>query len=215
MMGAFPKSESESTCGCPTSPLSPLTPTTSFPQQLIPKPPGEVSRVGRGGYTLKDHLETQHEWKSGLYDKIRVFATHSYASVILTEALFQERVRSLADRYLDTTLAFPSQTNNKVDLICKMVRHFSYHVDMQFIDSSQASEEFPILLQFEGNWVVHDYLHVYLKNSAQKAKKDEQQRDRELEAAAKGKGKAKGVSLVYTETSDGSNLILRSSSQIS
>jgi len=55
----------------------------------------------------------------------------------------------------------------------------------------QASEEFPILLKFEGNWVVHDYLRVYLKNSAQKAKKEQQQRDRELEAAAKGKGKLK------------------------
>jgi hypothetical protein len=73
MMGAFPKSESEPTYG---SPISPLTPT-AFPQQLIPKPPGEVTRVGRGGYTLKDLLEGQSEWKSGLYDKIRVFATRS------------------------------------------------------------------------------------------------------------------------------------------
>lgn len=81
--------------------------------------------------------------------------------------------------------------------------------------SHQVSEEFPILLNFEGNWVVHDYLRIYLKNSAQRAKKDQQQRDRELEAAAKGKGKgkAKGVSLEYTETTGGSN-ILRSSSQI-
>lgn len=85
---------------------------------------------------------------------------------------------------------------------------------MQFI-TYQASEEFPVLLSFEGSWVVHDYLRVYLKNSAQKARKDQQQKDRELEAAAKGKGKAKGVSVVYTETTGGSNLVLRSSSQIS
>ena len=122
----------------------------------------------------------------------------------------------MADKYLDTSLAFPSQAKNKVDLICEMVRYFAYHVDMQFITfiTHQASEEFPILLKFEGNWAVHDYLRVYLKNSAQRAKKEQQQRDRELEAAAKGKGKAKGVSLVYTETTDGSNLILRSSSQM-
>lgn len=174
MKGEFPKSESETPYGSPT----PLTPTT-FRQQLIPKPPGEVSRVGRGGYTLKDILEEQHGWINGLYDKIR------------------ERVRSMADRYLDTTTGYSSQTKEKVDRICEM-----------------ASEEFPILLKFEGNWVVHDYLRVYLKNSSQKAKKDQQQKDRELEAAAKGKGKAKGVSLVYTETTGGSNLILRSSSQI-
>lgn len=48
---------------------------TALPEQLIPKPPGEVSRVGRGGYTLKDLLEGEHGWKDGLYDKIRVFAT--------------------------------------------------------------------------------------------------------------------------------------------
>ena len=84
---------------------------------------------------------------------------------------------------------------------------------MQFI-THQLSEEFPVLHRFEENWVVHDYLHVYLKNSSQKAKKDQQQKDRELEAAAKGKGKAKGVSLEITETAGRSNLILRSGSQL-
>lgn len=119
----------------------------------------------------------------------------------------------MAEKYLDTSLAFPAQSKIKVEYICQLVRYFFYPVDTQFI-VHQASEEFPILLKFEGNWVVHDYLRVYLKNSAQRAKKDQQERDRELEAAAKGKGKAKGVSLEYTETAGGSNLILRSSSQI-
>lgn len=53
----------------------------------------------------------------------------------------------------------------------------------------QASTEFPILLKFENNWVVHDYLRVYLKNSAQKARKNQQDKDKELAAAAKGKGR--------------------------
>lgn len=53
----------------------------------------------------------------------------------------------------------------------------------------QASKEFPILLEYERNWVVHDYLRIYLKNSSQRAKKDQQQKDKELEAAAKGKTK--------------------------
>jgi hypothetical protein len=34
---------------------------------------------------------------------------------------------------------------------------------------------------------VHDFLRIYLKNSAQKAKKVQQNKDRELAAAAKGK----------------------------
>ncbi|KAI0245492.1 hypothetical protein BJV78DRAFT_1158574 [Lactifluus subvellereus] len=53
----------------------------------------------------------------------------------------------------------------------------------------QASREFPILLKFEENWVVHDYLHTYLKNSAQKAKKAQQNKDRNLEAVVKGKAR--------------------------
>jgi len=110
MMEAFPKLESE-------APM-PLTPTM-FPQQLIPKPPGEVSHVGHGGYTLKDLLEEQHRWKNGLYDTIRVFATHSHASIILRP--FQERVHSIADNYLDTTITYSSQEKKKIDLICAMV----------------------------------------------------------------------------------------------
>src|SRR6266436_3632512 len=141
MMGAFPKSESKPTCGSPTSPLSPLSPTTS-PQQLIPKPPGEVSRVGRGGYTLKDFLEGQHEWKSGLYDKIRVFAT-SLICVHHTQTLFQERIRSMADKYLDTSLVFPNQTKDKVDLVCKMVQCFFFHVKMQFITHTRHPKSSP------------------------------------------------------------------------
>lgn len=53
----------------------------------------------------------------------------------------------------------------------------------------QASKEFPSLLKFEGDWVTRDYLRIFLKNSAQKAKKCQQQQDRVLEAVAKGKGK--------------------------
>ena len=62
---------------------------------------------------LKDHLKGQHEWRSELYDKIRVFATRSYASVIL-RLFSQERVRSMADRYLDTSVSFSCQATSKV-----------------------------------------------------------------------------------------------------
>lgn len=36
---------------------------------------------------------------------------------------------------------------------------------------------------------MHDYLRIYLKNSAQKAKKDQQNKDKRLEAAVKGKAR--------------------------
>ena len=79
----------------------------------------------------------------------------------------------MADRYLDTSLAFPGQAQGKVDHICEMVCDIS--LTMWICNSPhQASEEFPVLLKFEENWVVYDYLHIYLKNSTQKAKKEQQ-----------------------------------------
>lgn len=59
---------------------------------------------------------------------------------------------------------------------------------MQLITTSQVSREFPVLLQFEDSWVVHDYLRIYLKNCAQKAKK-EQQKDSNIKAGEKGKAR--------------------------
>ncbi|KAH9020136.1 hypothetical protein EDB85DRAFT_2153274 [Lactarius pseudohatsudake] len=50
----------------PPSPLTPIAPTS-----LIPKPSGEIGRVGHGGYTLRDILEQEHGWEDGLYHKIR------------------------------------------------------------------------------------------------------------------------------------------------
>lgn len=72
MMHVFPKPEKDLMDDSSVSPPpSPLTPTASSPP-LVPKPSGEVSRIGRGGYNLKDILEQQHGWEDGLYDKIRV-----------------------------------------------------------------------------------------------------------------------------------------------
>jgi len=73
MRGVFQKKlENDPTDGPIRSPpLSPLTLTASTPS-LIPKPLGEVGRIGHGGYSLKDVLEQQHGWEDGLYHKIRV-----------------------------------------------------------------------------------------------------------------------------------------------
>ncbi|KAH9026537.1 hypothetical protein EDB85DRAFT_2149132 [Lactarius pseudohatsudake] len=135
----------------PPSPLTPIAPTS-----LIPKPSGEIGRVGRGGYTLRDVLEQEHRWEDGLYHKIR------------------ERVCCLADEYLETSLPYSAQAEqpNRLALVCET-----------------ASKEYPILLKYEGNWVVHDYLRIYLKNSSQKARKEQQLKDNELETAAKGKAR--------------------------
>ncbi|KAH9016473.1 hypothetical protein EDB84DRAFT_1443106 [Lactarius hengduanensis] len=71
MRGVFQKRLENDSADGSSPPPSPLTPTAS--PSLIPKPSGEVGRVGRGGYTLRDILEQQHGWEDGLYQKIRIF----------------------------------------------------------------------------------------------------------------------------------------------
>lgn len=84
------------------------------------------------------------------------------------------------------------QQNLRIVLLLS-VRWYDVDISPPFVcvinHSKQVSKEFPVLLEYEGNWVVHDYLRTYLKNSSQKAKKDQQQKDKELETAAKGKTK--------------------------
>lgn len=101
-------------------------------------------------------------------------------------------MRSLAVEYLDTSLTHSDQAKKKLNHICEMVGNVLIPRCRSVIDHTmQLSREFPVLLKFEENWVIHDYLRVFLKNSSQKAKKIQEQRDRELEAAVKGKNKAK------------------------
>jgi hypothetical protein len=97
------------------------------------------------------------------------------------------------DEYLDTSLAYSAQaakSERTLTLICELVQGFLGDTNIQLITTSQVSKEFPILLQFEDNWVVHDYLRIYLKNSAQKAKK-KQQKGNDLETV--GEGKVRGA----------------------
>ncbi len=115
MREAFPKLESEPIYGSPSSPLSPPT-LTSF--QLILKPPGGVSHVSCGGYTLKNLLEGQHKWKSGLYDKIRVIATCSHVSIIL-RPLFRKRSAQWPTDIWIYHLLFPVKLRVKLTISVK------------------------------------------------------------------------------------------------
>ncbi|KAH8983005.1 hypothetical protein EDB86DRAFT_2834163 [Lactarius hatsudake] len=96
------------------------------------------------------------------------------SGVVGRVGLWGERVRCLADEYLETSLPYSAQAEqpDRLALVCET-----------------ASKEYPILLKYEGNWVVHDYLRIYLKNSSQKARKEQQLKDNELETAAKGKAR--------------------------
>lgn len=70
--------------------------------------------------------------------------------VIVTLRSFQERVCSLADEYLDTSLAYSTQAakcKNALTLICELVRYLSNHTDVQLITVGR----FPMNFQYFSN----------------------------------------------------------------
>src|SRR6266850_1648212 len=67
-------------------------------------------------------------------------------SVFVTLMTFQEKVCSLANEYLDMTLAYSaqvSQDKNKLTQICEMVRFLSHSTDVQLITVGRLSKSFP------------------------------------------------------------------------
>jgi hypothetical protein len=90
------------------------------------------------------------------------YVTHSYATVTctVTSGDFQERVRSLADEYLDTSLAYSAQAKNKLDLICEMVRAaISCHVDAQLIIPGRLTKS---SLSLSSSMEIGLYMTIYV-----------------------------------------------------
>jgi hypothetical protein len=149
MITVFPKTDCGSKSGSSTT-FSPL----------IPKPSGEVSRVGRGGYTLKTVLEQEHEWENGLYNKIRVLTEPLCSQWDYQAHPFQERVCSLAEEYLDTSLAYSAQSGNsktRLTLICELVRFFSNHTSVHFIMANRLPMNFQYYssLKIAGSYMIY------------------------------------------------------------
>ena len=81
---------------------------------------------------------------------IKLEYTSLVLSVIVTLRSFQERVCSLADEYLDTSLAYSTQaakSKNGLTLICELVQHFSNHTDVQLITVGRL----PMNFQYSSN----------------------------------------------------------------
>ncbi|KZT00867.1 uncharacterized protein LAESUDRAFT_637900, partial [Laetiporus sulphureus 93-53] len=87
--------------------------------ETIPKPNGEVTHIGHGGYNLRDALH----WKEALY--IKYSRTHFHG---LMHCLTISRILCI------------------------------------------AANDYPFLTKYENNWVVADFLHVYLKNKSASTK---------------------------------------------
>ncbi|KZT04240.1 uncharacterized protein LAESUDRAFT_658145 [Laetiporus sulphureus 93-53] len=100
--------------------------------QTIPKPNGEVTRIGRGGYNLRDALR----WKEALYTQV------------------QNTVHRLADAHLQIHTSFSKQSSQDLQTVYTL-----------------AANDYPFLTKYENNWVVADFLRVYLKNKSASTKK--------------------------------------------
>ena len=81
---------------------------------------------------------------------IKLEYTQLVLSVFVTLRSFQERVCSLADEYLDTSLAYSTQATkfkNGLTLISELVRYFSNHTDVQLITVGRL----PMNFQYSSN----------------------------------------------------------------
>ncbi|KZT11551.1 uncharacterized protein LAESUDRAFT_755190 [Laetiporus sulphureus 93-53] len=107
-----------------TSPSADPTPIN--PQLIIRKPKGEVTRLSREGYNLRDALG----WTEAVYLHV------------------QTAIHKLAGNHL-TPVPFLKQKA----------------VDLQKV-YDLAADTYPILRQYENNWVTSDFLRVFLKNKS-------------------------------------------------
>ncbi|KAG1844675.1 hypothetical protein F4604DRAFT_1596060 [Suillus subluteus] len=106
-----------------------LLPSSLIPSlpAKIPKPPGKVSRLKRGGYNLQETLG----WSPLEYEEVRSFVIH------------------LAREHLSVKKTWKSQLSQNLKLVFQ-----------------EAKKRYPILNDYDGDWVVSDVLRVFLKNSS-------------------------------------------------
>ncbi|EJD43080.1 hypothetical protein AURDEDRAFT_167758 [Auricularia subglabra TFB-10046 SS5] len=113
---------------------------------VIPKPPGQVTRIRRGGYTLIEALG----WDLEYYKNV------------------QELVHDLARRYLDRRLSYQSQDPSQLDMVCAAVSLDILPDDgsrREFL-LSQAAARIRTRNVYKNNWHIRDFLRVYLHNTA-------------------------------------------------
>lgn len=86
--------------------------------RLIAKPVGEVTRIKRGGYSLKEVLK----WETGLYEEIRVSQTKT--GQVLTFSLIvlpQEAIQRLAESHLSLQHRLHKQNKEALSVVYRKV----------------------------------------------------------------------------------------------
>jgi hypothetical protein len=84
----------------------------------VPKPVGEVSRPGRGGYNLADKLG----WEAEEYEALKVSNYSSLSTKLFPSNSLQNYVHTLSEDWLDQSLAYSMQAKNKIRAVCDAVR---------------------------------------------------------------------------------------------
>ncbi|KAG1873076.1 hypothetical protein F4604DRAFT_1582707 [Suillus subluteus] len=122
-----------------------LLPSSLIPSlpAKIPKPPGKVSRLKRGGYNLQETLG----WSPLEYEEVRSFVIH------------------LAREHLSVKKTWKSQLSQNLKLVFQEV-NAGIGLCFEMILTCPGQETLSILNDYDGDWVVSDVLRVFLKNSS-------------------------------------------------
>ncbi|KAG2103036.1 hypothetical protein BD769DRAFT_1367410 [Suillus cothurnatus] len=127
----------------PAMPGLPAPLTLSAPPKIL-KPRGEVSRLNRGGHNLQEKLG----WSLSEYEEVRSFVIH------------------LAREHLNVRRSWKRQLVPKLHLVFSEL-NTSYSLSRVAVYLlHQAKSCYPVLKAYKDDWVVSDFLHVYLKNSS-------------------------------------------------
>ena len=148
-----------------TTPPSSTPPTGLGATTRMRKPPGEVTRLAREGYNLRETVK----WADHVYDAVQVRFISGCTATAIPTYHWQKYIRLLAEEHLRPDLAFSKQEREQLELVYEEVS-FQPFPNGVSNHPRQAAKKFPILTQYDNNWVTIDFLKMRLKNTAQRQK---------------------------------------------
>lgn len=134
-------------------------PPTAPTYQAIPKPPGQVTRIKRGGYRLIEVLA----WDEEYYKNVQVRLLHP-ATDAPTRAETRSRTRKTTSG--SSLLLFPTEpAAGRSCMRQGMLSTVTPHL-LRLSTSPQARQQMRDRRVYEDDWHIKDFLRVYLHNSS-------------------------------------------------
>jgi hypothetical protein len=139
----------------------------SYPVK-IPKPRGEVARPKRHGYRLRDVVK----WDEKTYNRVQV-STLPSLSRLFHIFLFplQTYINELAKIHLCLESTFSKQLQPDLEVVYAAVSVVLVLLSAPDKVCIKAVREFPFLDEFQGLWVVQDFLKTHLKYTSEQLRK--------------------------------------------